>query len=193
MHGVSLYLLFTMPLDAAGIRYMTTGSVAAMLYGEPRLTNDIDIVIELHRSFLQRFVDSFPFDSFYCPPVEVLAVESGRSRRGHFNLLHHDTGFKADIYLAGDDPLHDWGLARRRRVELQQGAEGIWVAPPEYVILRKLQYYAEGGSKKHVLDIRGILEISEESLNMAELEKWIQKLSLREPWSRITGSTGMGS
>jgi hypothetical protein len=40
-------LVFTRRLEAQGLRYMVTGSVAAMSYGEPRFTNDVDIVIVL--------------------------------------------------------------------------------------------------------------------------------------------------
>ena len=163
---------------------MTTGSVAAMLYGEPRLTNDIDIVIELQRIHEETFPALFPPSQFYCPPAEVLAVERGRAQRGHFNLLHHETGFKADIYLSGRDPLHDWGLARRRRIDILEES-GLWVAPPEYVILRKLQYYQEGGSEKHVLDIQAMLELSSDDIDMAALHQWIDQLALQKEWQHI--------
>jgi hypothetical protein len=178
-------MVFARPLDGAGIRYMATGSVAAMLYGEPRLTNDIDMVLVLPRLALSPFVSLFPLAEFYCPPVEVLGVECGRARRGHFNLLHHETGFKADVYLAGDDPLHEWGLARRRCIELSGGEGSLWVAPPEYVILRKLQYYEEGRSEKHILDIRGMLELSSDAMDMPELERWIRELSLQTVWKQV--------
>ena len=75
-----------------------------MFYGEPRLTNDVDIVVSLAEAELPGFEAAFPDAEFYRPPREVLLVELGRSRRGHFNLIDHRTGFKADIYLAGLDP-----------------------------------------------------------------------------------------
>src|SRR5207249_3389756 len=62
------------------------------------------------------FVAAFPLDDFYCPP-EVLAIEVARGQRGHCNLTHQATGYKADVYMAFDD-LHRWGLAHRRTVEL---------------------------------------------------------------------------
>ena len=72
-----------------------------------------------------------------------------------FNLIHHQSQFKADIYLAARDPLHSWALEHRRRIDL--AGAGAWIAPPEYVILRKLEFLREGGSDKHLRDIRFIL------------------------------------
>jgi uncharacterized protein (UPF0548 family) len=65
-------------------------------------------------------------------------------------VIDHVTGFKADIYLACDE-LHAWGMQRRRTI-LVDDLE-VAVAPVEYVILRKLAYYREGRSGKHVRDI----------------------------------------
>jgi hypothetical protein len=77
---------------------MITGAVASIIYGEPRLTNDIDLVINMKPDDVETFADAFPIEDFYCPPPEVIKLEIGRSQRGHFNLIHHETGFKADIY-----------------------------------------------------------------------------------------------
>jgi hypothetical protein len=72
-----------------------------------------------------------------------------------FNLIHHKSQFKADIYLAARDPLHAWALGHRRRIELGDG--GAWIAPPECVIVRKLEFLRAGGSDKHLRDIRFIV------------------------------------
>ncbi|MBS1107627.1 MAG: hypothetical protein H6Q91_3129 [Deltaproteobacteria bacterium] len=147
--------LFVTRLEAVGLSYMVTGSVASMVYGEPRLTLDVDVVLELQIDRAGAFLDAFPESAFYRPPLEVVRVEAGREARGHFNLIHHATGMKADIYLAASDALHRWGLAHRRRLAL--GAGAMWVAPPEYVIIRKLEFFREGGSEKHLRDVRAML------------------------------------
>lgn len=54
---------------------MVTGSVAATLYGEPRFTHDVDLVLELPLSAIEAFAAAFPVEQFYCPPLEVLAAE----------------------------------------------------------------------------------------------------------------------
>ena len=78
---------------------MVTGSTAGILYGEPRMTHDVDIVVSLAMKDVRAFVEAFPLDDFYCPPEDVLAIEVRRGQRGHCNLIDHATGFKADITL----------------------------------------------------------------------------------------------
>lgn len=178
-----LFTLFTSRLEAAGIEAVVTGSVAAMLYGEPRLTHDIDMVMRLDDASIRALVRAFPDEEFYCAPAEVIRIEARRSQRGHFNIIHHETGFKADIYVAGDDPLHRWALAKRRRVQL--GEATISVAPPEYVIVRKLEYYREGHSAKHLHDIRGMLRLQGDRIDRAELASKVAQLGLQAEWTEV--------
>jgi hypothetical protein len=175
------FLVFTRTLEALGLRYMVSGSVAAVYYGEPRLTHDVDIVLDLPNDDIPRLQAAFPGDQFYCPPREVMIAEVARSLRGHFNLIHHKTGFKADIYLRGKDPLHDWGLARSRTVAL--GEASIVLAPPEYVILRKLQFHREGGSEKHLRDIQRMVVALGKDWDRAALEEKVGEYGLEESWS----------
>ena len=181
----SLFEPFVSRLERLGIPYFVTGSTAGIVYGEPRLTNDVDIVVALSLGDVPAFVAAFPLDEFYCPPEEVLALEVRRGQRGHCNLIHHDSGFKADIYIAFDE-LHRWALGHRRAVDI----EGLRmsVAPVEYVILRKLEYFREGGSEKHLRDIRGMLEVSAPQIDHELLEQWIARLGLAAAWNRAAGA-----
>jgi hypothetical protein len=180
--------LFVDPLDAAGIPYMVTGATAAILFGAPRLTNDLDLVVELTAKAANDLPTLFPEERFYCPPVDIIAAERNRMSRGHFNLIHHDTGYKADIYLAGADPLHAWGLGRRR--ELRWPDRRLWVAPPEYVIVRKLEFQREGGSPKHGTDIQAILATSGNALDWGFLEQEIASRGLSDLWHDIRRASG---
>lgn len=137
--------------------------------------------LALHRCF--DVVDRMAGFTTYFAFITLAATRKPASERGHFHLIHHATGFKADIYLAGHDPLHTWGLARRRRIELS--GEIIPVAPPEYVIVRKLEYFREGGSEKHLRDIRGMLELSREQIDWLALQDWIQQRNLQPEWQRV--------
>ena len=101
--------LFTGPLEALGVPYMVTGSVASTLYGEPRLTLDVDLVVEIAPERVAEVLSAFPEGEFYRPPLEVARIECRRESRGHFNLIHHETGMKADVYVAGQDELHRFG------------------------------------------------------------------------------------
>ena len=160
---------------------MVTGSVATIVYGAPRLTHDIDIVVTLRPDDAESFVAAFPEDEFYCPPAEVVRLEARRPQRGHFNVIHHETGFRADVYLNGNDPLHRFGLDHVRRVPL--GTSGLNVAPPEYVVVRKLEYFSEGGSRKHIDDIRGVLAGT--SVDRDVIEGWVRAKGLMEAWRLV--------
>jgi hypothetical protein len=184
MQEPRLFALFTGPLEKSGIQYMVTGAVASVIYGEPRTTHDIDLVVDLKESDIARLLVAYPPREFYCPSEENVRTESKRGDRGHFNLIHHETGYKADIYIKGDHPLNGWAFQRRRTVTLTTGDQ-LSIAPPEYVILRKLEYYREGGSEKHLRDITGILEVSGEQLDRAVLDRWVHSLGLIEQWRLV--------
>lgn len=77
-----LFLIFTERLEEAGIPYMVTGSVAAIAYGEPRLTHDVDVVVEMKLPDVPRLRTAFPGGEFYCPPSEALVLETRRRVRG---------------------------------------------------------------------------------------------------------------
>jgi hypothetical protein len=111
-----------------------------------------------------------------------MLMEVNREQRGHFNLIHHETGFKADIYPCTRDLLHTWGLANVRSVELE--GDTIHLAPPEYVIIRKLQYFREGRAQKHLRDISRMLLGLGEAWDRGLLETMIREHSLQDEWQQ---------
>ncbi len=161
---------------------MVTGGLAAIIYGEPRLTNDVDIVLQLSVGDAGRLAKVFPPSRYYLPPPETIREEAARSAHGHFNILDLETSLRADIYCLGDDPLGAWGMSRRR--ELPIGDETMWVAPIEYVILLKLRYSRESGSDRHLNDIRAMCRISGELIDRGALDGWIERLGLAAEWRR---------
>ena len=182
MPEADLIELFVRPLHELEIRYLVSGSVAAMLYGEPRVTHDIDLIIYLRDEHLAQLPGAFPAAEFYLPPAEVIAVEMVRERHGHFNVIHSGTGLKADCYTANKDELHTWALRHAREYRLE-GAS-ISVAPPEYVIVRKLEYFREGGSEKHLRDIRAMLSISPQEIDRTVIQDWVDRRRLTFEWQQ---------
>ena len=177
----NLFRIFVSRINRFSIPYMITGAVASIIYGELRLTHDIDLVIDLKPDNVEKFAAAFPIEEFYCPPSEVIKLEISRPLRGHFNLIHHETAFRADIYAAGQDELHHWGLGNRKLIEIE--GEEFWLAAVEYVILRKLEYYREGGSEKHLRDISGILALSSDQIDFKVLEERIKDMLLEKEWT----------
>ena len=172
--------LFVRPLDRLEIRYLISGSVAAMLYGEPRVTHDIDFVIFLRDRDILRLPEAYPAAEFYLPAKEELFVELAREQKGHFNVIHPESGLKADFYLAKRDELDAWGFRNVREYTIENTR--IRLAPPEYVIVRKLEFFREGGSEKHLRDIRGMLNVSGEKINQADLNEWVQRQGVEAEW-----------
>jgi len=180
MVDASLITLFVRPLNQLRIPYMVTGGVASVVYGEPRFTRDIDLVIALSPRDARRFGSAWSAAEFYVPPVEVIEEESRRPAHGHFNVSHHQTAMRADIYLPGDDPLNAWALAHTvlRRVDEDE----VVLAPIEAVILSKLRFYRTGKSDRHLQDIQRMLAVSGDLVNRAELERWAGRLGVESEW-----------
>lgn len=176
-------LRFIRPLNRSKIRYLVSGSVASILYGEPRLTNDIDVIVFLSTADLKKLEDEFPEDEFYLPPRDVISLETRREQRGHFNIIHSASGMKMDCYTAGRDEMHTWAFRAAREIHYQ--GEKLVLAPPEYVIVRKLEFYREGGSEKHLRDIRAMLSVSDELIDRGSLNEWIQKRGVIEQWRKV--------
>ena len=181
--GPDLIELFLRPLAGAGIdTYMVSGSIAAIEFGEPRATLDIDVAIALDADSARMFPDLFLPPEYYCPPSEVVQIEVRRPTRGHFNVIHVPTGLKADFYPSRSHPYFDWAMHNRLKLDCGEGS--YWFAPPEYVVLWKLEFYREGGEGKHLRDIRGILEVSGARMDLRFLDEAARKLRLESEWNR---------
>jgi len=168
-------------LDRLSIPYMLVGSFASIAYGEPRFTQDIDIVLDLLPSQVTAFCEAFPGPEFY---LSEPAVRDAVATQFQFNLLHPSTGNKIDFILPRRD---DWGrtqMERRQNVQILPDRMGT-AARPEDVILGKMWYYAEGGSEKHLRDITGILRISGKSVDLDDIGDWAKRLGLSKVWEAI--------
>ena len=119
---------------------MLTGSVAMSVYAEPRMTRDIDIVVELAADDARRVVELFSPD-YYVSDEAVRTAIATRSLCNLFNLAHL---VKVDLIVRNDDEFQRHEFARRRRHEL--GASSAWVISKEDLILSKLVWAAPTGS-----------------------------------------------
>jgi len=161
--------LFVAPLNRLRARYAVTGAMAMIAYGEPRLTNDIDFIVSWPAARSEDLYAAFAGDGRYVPDPETLALELSREHDGHFNIVHAEFALRADVYCAGTDTLNAWALNEAKIIRVD--ALPVRVAPPEYVIVRKLLYTAQGGSAKHLQDIRAVLRRSGELLDLGRVER----------------------
>lgn len=181
MNGlIETFLLVLNKLQEGKIPYMVVGSFACMVYGEPRMTHDVDIVIDILPSDASKIDTLFSLKEFYVPPKEVLASEI--INRGQFNLIHHETGIKIDFMVRKNGEHARAEFDRRIKSPFWPGAE-VYLASPEDVIIKKLDFFREGGSDKHLRDIRGIL--AHTKIDRTYLENWISKLGLTHQWKNV--------
>lgn len=139
-------------LEAAGIEYMISGSVASSLQGEPSASHDIDIVVAVRAPAVEvaaRLKVAFPEPDF-C--LDERAVCEAILVRGMFNLLDTREGDKVDFWLLADDDDFDRARFDRRHVEVFEGRR-LFISRPEDTILMKLRWAAMmGGSEKQFTD-----------------------------------------
>jgi hypothetical protein len=167
--------------ESLHIPYLVTGSVAAMAYGEPRMTNDIDIVAAVGYEHVEGLMAAFPGEEFY---ISKDAIRDAVRYQTQFNVIHPASGMKIDIIIRKKTPFNDSRFSRVRPIKTGENFETNFAAP-EDIILMKMQYYRDGGSEKHLRDISGILKISDPEIDKDYIDRWSEKLSLVDIWNLI--------
>ncbi len=148
-------------LESLDLEYALVGSIAAMSYGEPRATLDIDVVVALDRSGLDALEGVFSAPEFY---LSAEAAEVALRSKAQFNVIHPGVGMKVDFFVAGD-AVDESQIRRRLRRAVLPGTEA-WCSPPEELIVKKLSSYRHGASDKHLRDIASMLRISREYIDL---------------------------
>ena len=168
-------------LETLGVEYMIGGSHAAMYYGEPRLTRDVDVIVKLRFDDLAAFVARFLPEEFY---LDEQSARDAIAAKGQFNIIHPTSGLKIDVYVNPDTPYDRARLARRQRLPLVPGVEAYF-ARPEDVILYKLLYARQVASDLHLRDVVGILRISGAELDEAYIIEWARRLGVDALWDQV--------
>lgn len=158
-------------LDAAGIDYLITGSFALAVYATPRMTRDIDVVIDCTSDQAAELAKSFQSDSYASEEAAREAVKAGTM----FNVIHNDTLMKVDFIVRQQDAYTDAQFARGRRVDL--GGFYAKFLSPEDLVLAKLLWRRDTGSEQQLRDVRSVVA-SVPTLDWAYLSDWAQKLGL---------------
>jgi hypothetical protein len=175
-------------LERLQIPYAIVGSFATAVWGDPRMTRDIDIVVQLAGEKVDALCGAFPPDDFY---VSRHAAQEAVSRRSQFNVIHFRSSNKIDFMIAGRSEWASRQLLRRRRVRFAPDCEG-YVAAPEDVIIGKLVYFQDGGSEKHLRDIASILSQAEGDVDRLYIAEVASTLGLANTW-KIAADSADGS
>ncbi len=119
-------------LESAGIAFMLTGSVAMNYHAQPRMTRDIDLVVDLTGTDAAAFVHLFEADYYMDPETVALAIV----RRTMFNMIHLESVVKVDFIIREEEPFRLEEFARRKKINLTDF--DIWIVSCEDLLLSKL-------------------------------------------------------
>lgn len=168
-------------LEGQGVTYRVVGSMASMMYGEPRFTNDVDILVDLKPDRVAPLCAAFPPPDYY---VSASAAREATLRRRQFNILHIPSGLKVDLIIPPDSEFARSELSRGRLLT-SEGEFSVWFGSPEDVLLSKLVFYRSGGSEKHLRDIASMLKIQGDRIEVTYIEHWTAQLGVQTEWQLV--------
>lgn len=158
-------------LESAGIAYMVTGSMAMMFYSVPRMTRDLDIVIDAGPEDVDALFDLFKKDCY----VDRSSVAQAISRRGMFNVIHEEWAMKVDFIVRKETAYRRLEFDARKRIDVEGVA--LCVVAPEDLLLSKLDWARRSGSELQIRDARTMVK-TVEGLDWKYLEEWSAKLGV---------------
>ena len=163
-------------LQKLKIPYMVTGGMAVFVWGRPRFTADIDIIVELDLATAGNLIPvlrSLSEVSY----IDEDAVENAIKNFGEFNFIDGESGMKVDFWVLKDN---SFDISRiKRRIPKKILGEKIYFISSEDLILSKLEWYQKSQSSRHLEDIDSIIKISGKKLDMKYLRKWAEALEIK--------------
>lgn len=181
MEPFELLRVVVTEFEKLGLPYLVTGSIATILYGEPRFTNDIDIVVDLPPDKIPALCKALPASEFY---LSEDAVRQAVANRGQFNIIHPASGLKVDVIIPQESDFNRSRFARAQRVSPSSEYSAMF-ASVEDVIIKKMEYYREGGAEKHLRDITGVLKVSGQRVDRDYVDGWAARLGLLDIWRAV--------
>ncbi|MBL9038586.1 MAG: hypothetical protein JNG84_08750 [Archangium sp.] len=170
--------------ERMGVKHYVTGSLASSLHGEPRATNDADVVAVLRPEHFTRLNDELKNRFFLDEDDFVAAASNERS----FNLIDEVELAKVDVFCVRADGYQAEALTRTVRLELERDDpfSAVEVASPEDVIISKLRWYRLGGdvSDRQWRDVVGVLSAQHGRLDLLYVRRWCQHFQLEDLFER---------
>ena len=168
-------------LDEAGIPHMLTGTIASSWYGEPRATQDLDVVIDPSPEAFERLVDGLLTDHWY---VDRDVAHAAVRDRTQFNAIGPDA-FKVDFIVRHDRPFSRTEFDRRQPTEVL-GTRTFLPTVDDMVIV-KLEWAQATDSDRQIRDVIGMLAVVGDGIDLAYIDGWVRRLGLERSWQRVRG------
>lgn len=168
-------------LDDANVPYMLAGSVASSFHGEPRATQDVDLVVSINVGALRRLQALVSPNDYY---LDFDTARQAIERRSQFNIIDLATGWKCHLIVIKDTDFARTEFQRRQRVEVDELS--LWIASAEDVVLSKLVWARQSGaSERQMRDAASVLHSARESIDGHYLERWADELGVASELKRI--------
>lgn len=175
---IDILKLICQRLEKGNIPYMLTGSLAANFYAVPRMTRDIDIVVEILQLNVSRFFQIFQSD-FY---IDKTSIVDAIKHESMFNIIHTDSIFKVDFVIRKNSLYRATEFERRRRIELD--GTHIWIVAAEDLIISKLLWSKDSLSDLQLRDVKNLF-MSTKNLDTEYINRWIQELDLNSVYEKV--------
>lgn len=173
-------------LEVCKVEYLIGGAVAEWAWGEPRATQDLDIVINLPIKAVRRFSKELEKRNMLVPADIILDAMMEDRADIPLNAIHMYSGLKADLYLMREgDPLRKSAFERRLLVDYGPLIGEVYVHSPEDLIIYKLMYLGISRQPKHARDISAILGSNKNQLDYGYIQRWVDQLGLSSVWKEI--------
>lgn len=160
-------------LERLKIPYLITGGIAILIWGRPRFTADIDIVVELRQKDIEKLEKALS-DLGEGNYLDKESMEQALLIEGEFNFIDAETGIKVDFWILKKDAF-DLSRLKRRIKKIILG-RAVYFSSPEDLILIKLKWHKQSSSSRQLEDVESIFKISGEKLDMKYLKQWAKKL-----------------
>ncbi len=170
-------------MEMAQARYVFVGSVASSRHGDPRTTNDIDVLTDLQLPQIARFIEVLGDDYYFNRAASIRkAIDNHRS----FNLIHLASMIKIDVFCPAPNSI-GWQTLERRQSQFTSTHEEHFVASPEDTIIAKLDWFRKGGevSERQWTDVLGIIKMQDDILDFDYLREWAARLRVDDLLERV--------
>lgn len=155
---------------------MLTGSLAMAYYAQPRMTRDIDLVVEILPGMIGKIEQIFEADYY----LSVDSIKDAVENEFIFNLIHNKSSIKIDCIIRKNEQYRIIEFERRKKIKITDFH--IFIVSKEDLIISKLYWIKEGDSEIQKLDVKSLLN---SGFNQEYLVKWIKRLELEKTYQAI--------
>jgi len=173
-------------LNAAGVEYLIGGAIAEWAWGEPRATQDLDLVVNIPIKLVKKLSKELEKRNMLIP-AEIILDNILEDRADiPINAIHMYSGLKADLYPVREgDELRQSAFQRRQQVDYGPPIGKVYIHSAEDLILYKLMYFGLSQQSKHSRDIAAILKAKKNDLDLDYIEGWASRLGLSSLWKEM--------